>query len=299
MKHVVSVGLGSSTRDAYIETEILGQEIIIERRGSDGDMNKAAQLIADLDGKVDAFGLGGTDLFIMVGDKKYYLRDSKKLAKNAIKTPIVCGAGLKDSLERIVVKKLNSSIDWKNKKVLMLSAVDRFGMAESIDSFGAEMIYADLIYILGLPIPLKTLKSLRRTAYIIAPIAAQLPIKWLYPTGSSQEKEKAETGWKTKHFAWADVIAGDFHFIKRYAPADLAGKTVLTNTTTPDDVEMLKKRGLKTLITTTPRFNGRSLSTNMLEAALVAVSEKFPLTKQDYDELIAKTGLEGDRLELN
>jgi len=299
MKHVVSVGLGSSTRDAYIETEILGQEIIIERRGSDGDMNKAAELIADLDGKVDAFGLGGTDLFIMVGDKKYYLRDSKKLAKNAVKTPIVCGAGLKDSLERIVVKDLDKSIDWKNKKVLMLSAVDRFGMAETIDSFGAEMIFADLIYILSLPIQLRTLKSLRRTAHVIAPIASQLPIKWLYPTGSKQEKETAESGWKTRYFDWADVIAGDFHFVKRYAPADLRGKTVLTNTTTPEDVEMLRKRGLKTLITTTPRFNGRSLSTNMLEAAFVAISEKHPLTKQDYDDLIIKSGLKGDRLELN
>ncbi len=299
MKHVVSVGLGSSTRDAHLETEILGQEILIERRGSDGDLNKAAAMIAELDGKVDAFGLGGTDLFIMVGDKKYYIRDSKRLAKEAKKTPIVCGAGLKDSLERIVVKKLDKELDWKNKKVLMLSAVDRFGMAEAINSFGSKMVFADLIYILGLPIPLRTLKSLRRTANVIAPIASQLPIKWLYPTGSKQEKDKAETGWKSKHFDWADIIAGDFHFIKRYAPAKLKGKIILTNTTTKDDVVMLKNRGLKKLITTTPRIAGRSLSTNMLEAAFVALAEKYPLTKKDYEELIAKTGFEGDGLELN
>ncbi|CAN5737261.1 hypothetical protein BH24DEI2_BH24DEI2_16680 [soil metagenome] len=131
-KHVVSVGLGSSTRDAQIETELLGQRVVIERRGTDGDLAKAAELLKSLDGKIDALGLGGTDLFIQAAGRRYYLRDSLKLAKNATKTPIVCGAGLKDTLERIVVRNLDAALHWRGKKVLLLSAVDRFGMAETL-----------------------------------------------------------------------------------------------------------------------------------------------------------------------
>ncbi|UCH27038.1 MAG: hypothetical protein JSV66_05180 [Trueperaceae bacterium] len=152
-KHVVSISLGSSTRDVKVETEILGTPVLIERRGVDGDTAKAMALFEALDGKVDAFGLGGTDLFVMVGGRRYYLRQSVKITRAARRTPVVCGAGLKDTLERTVVEKLEPVFGWSDKKVLMVLAADRFGMAESLDSAGAEMIFGDLIFGLGIPVP--------------------------------------------------------------------------------------------------------------------------------------------------
>lgn len=296
-KHVVSVSPGSSQRDSYIETELLGTPIILERRGTDGDMPKAAQMIESLDGKVDAFGLGGMDLFIQAAGRRYYLRDGVRLASHAKKTPMVCGAGLKDTLERVVVKDLDTKIHWQGKKVLMVSAVDRFGMAEALADVGANVLYGDLIFGLGLVVPIKSLKTLARTARALGPIISNVPISWIYPVGKTQEKTVQD--WRSKYFNWADIIAGDFHFIKRYAPNNLTGKIILTNTTTTDDVEMLKKRGVKTLITTTPRFNGRSLPTNVLEAAFIAVSGKYPLTPDDYKRLLAEAKLEPDILHLN
>ncbi len=294
-KHIVSVSPGSSQRDIYTETTLLGTPIILERRGTDGDMGKAAQMIEDLDGKVDAFGLGGMDLFIQAAGRRYYLRDGVRLASHAKKTPMVCGAGLKDTLERVVVKDLDKTLHWQGKKVLMVSAVDRFGMAEALAETGADVLYGDMIYALGLPIPLRSLTTLSRIASIFVPLIAQLPISWLYPTGDKQEK--TETGWRTKYFDWAEIITGDFHFIKRYMPENLQGKIILTNTTTKEDVELLKQRGVKTLITTTPRLNGRSLPTNVLEAAFIAVSGKYPLTADDYKKLLAESRLEPDILQ--
>jgi hypothetical protein len=296
-KHVVSVSPGSSQRDSYIETEILGTPILLERRGTDGDMPKAAQMIEDLDGKVDAFGLGGMDLFIQAAGNRYYLRDGVRLASHAKRTPMVCGAGLKDTLERIVVKDLDKTLYWKGTKVLMVLAVDRFGMAETLSEVGADVLYGDLIFGVGLDIPLRSLRALTRTARVFGPVISILPISWLYPVGKAQEKTIQD--WRTKYFEWAEIIAGDFHYIKRYAPDKLTGKIILTNTTTPSDVEMLRQRGVKTLITTTPRFDGRSLPTNMLEAAFVAISGKYPLTPDDYRRLIAESGLKPDILQLN
>jgi hypothetical protein len=296
-KHVVSVSAGSSQRDSYIETELLGTPIILERRGTDGDIPKAEKMIEELDGQVDAFGLGGMDLFIQAAGRRYYLRDGVRLASHAKKTPMVCGAGLKDTLERIVVRDLDKTLHWQGKKVLMVSAVDRFGMAEALAEQNADIIYGDWIYIIGLPIPLRSLASLNLAARIFAPIATQLPVSWVYPSGNKQEK--TESGWRSKYFDWAEVIAGDFHYIKRYAPDNLTGKIILTNTTTKEDVEILKKRGVKTLITTTPRFNGRSLPTNVLEAAFIAISGKYPLTPDDYKRLITESELRPDILQLN
>jgi len=56
MKRVVSVSLGSSTRDKRVETEILGEPFIIERIGTDGDMAKFRTLVEQLDGRVAAIG---------------------------------------------------------------------------------------------------------------------------------------------------------------------------------------------------------------------------------------------------
>jgi hypothetical protein len=296
-KHIVSVGIGSSQRNAHLTVELLGETVVIERLGTDGDLSKAAALLRELDGKVDAFGLGGMDLFIQVAGGRYYLREAKRLRRAAGKTPLVCGAGLKDTLERRVIHELDAQLDWRTKKVLLVSAVDRFGMAEALASLVAEVIYGDLIFILGLPVPLRNLRSLAVVAKLLAPLVAQLPVSWLYPTG--QKQTVSEAGWRQRYFDWADVIAGDFHFIRRYAPESLAGKIILTNTTTKEDVALLKARGLHMLITTTPRYEGRSLSTNMLEAAFVALSGKFPLTSHDYETLITASGIMPDVQILN
>jgi hypothetical protein len=83
-------------------------------------------------------------------------------------------------------------------------------------------------------------------------------------------------------------------------PDDMKGKIVVTNTTTPEDVELFRKCGVKYLITTTPVLEGRSFGTNMMEAALVAISGKNrPLTLPEYDELLAKLKFEPQLQELN
>jgi hypothetical protein len=78
----------------------------------------------------------------------------------------------------------------------------------------------------------------------------------------------------TKYFAGSDLIAGDFLFMRKYMPERMDGKTVVTNTTTEENIALLKARGVKTVITTTPRYEGRSFGTNMMEAALAAYAGK-------------------------
>jgi hypothetical protein len=96
------------------------------------------------------------------------------------------------------------------------------------------------------------------------------------------------------------VVAGDCHYIKRYMPDDMQGKVVVTNTTTPEDVALFKKCGVKYLITTTPVLEGRSFGTNMMEAALIAISGKDrALTSAEYNELLDKLGFEPQLQELN
>ena len=297
-KRIVSVSLGSSSRNATAELEVLGQQFILERIGTDGSMEGAAKLLRDLDGQVAAFGLGGTDLNIVAGSRSYQFKDIIKMASHAKITPIVDGGGLKHTLERMAVGLLEPIIGWQRRKTLMVSAVDRFGMAQALARAGAEMVYGDIIYGIGVDFPIKSEAALERTAAIVLPIVTNLPFEWFYPTGAKQET--AVRDWRGKYYDWAEVVAGDTHYVKRYAPKNLTGKTFLTQTITQSDVAAFKAAGLKRLIATTPKLNNRNFGNNVIEAFFVALSGKNrPLEPEEYQQFIEELEFKPEVYELN
>lgn len=250
-------------------------------------MAKAGEMISSLDGKVDAIGLGGIDLYLVVGRKKYAIRDALKLKKMAKTTPVVDGSGLKDTLERETVRSLIADgIPIVGKRALMVSAVDRFGLAEALATNGVRVIYGDLIFALGIPVGIRSFELFKLLASVIVPIVVRMPFEVIYPTGSKQEEEPKES--HSRFYNIADVIAGDYLYIRRYMPQDMTGKWILTNTTTKEDVEDLRQRGVELLITTTPVFDGRSFGTNVLEGVFLALLGKKweEATSGDYLRLL-------------
>jgi hypothetical protein len=292
MKHVVSVSLGSSSRDHLAETEILGERILIERRGTDGDVERAVALIRELDGKVDAFGMGGIDIYVHAGRRKLVIRDALKLLHAAEKTPMVDGGGIKDTWEYQIVSILerDHGIQFAGRTALVVQAVSRYGMARALVEAGARCTFGDLAFTLGVPVGIRSLGALDFLASIIAPVVCRLPISVIYPTGDKQQENKPKF---PAMYRDNEFICGDFHYIKQYMPADMRGKTILTNTITVKDVELLRSRGTKLLITISPEINGRSLGANVLEAILVALSGRRPeeLKERDYFEMLDRMQL--------
>lgn len=293
MKRVVSVSLGSPKGDKTTTASLLGEEFEISRIGTNGDMVKFAELVRELDGKVDAIGLGGIDLYLYASGRRYTIRDAAKLASNAKITPVVDGSGIKNTLERETIEWLQREgiLDFSDKNVLVVCGSDRFGMAESIWKLAKSVVYGDIMFSLGLPIPMKTWGALNLLASILLPLVCILPFKWLYPTGEKQEKITPKY---ENYFRWADVIAGDNKIIGRFMPTPesgaLAGKTVITNTLTQEEIENLKARGVKTLITSTREFDGRTFGTNVLEGIIITLAGKRPeeMSPQDYLDILKK-----------
>lgn len=287
-KTVISISIGSSQRDARGSIRLGDTEVMLERKGTDGDMDKAAHLLRFYDGKVDAMGLGGTDLYLVAGSRRYVFAESAKLLQQVKKTPVLDGSGLKNTLERMAVRYLADAhvIDFNGKNVLLVCAVDRFGMAEALADQKCRVMFGDIIYGLGCNIPIRSLAALRRWAAVLVPVITRLPIKWMYPTGKKQDSHISR---HPEFFLNSDIIAGDFLFIKRFMPPRLEGKTIITNTVTEADRKMLKDAGVKMLVTTTPCLQGRSFGTNVLEAAIVAASgSKMALQPEAYEAFIKK-----------
>lgn len=303
MKQVVSVSLGSSRRDHKVKVTLLGEEFEVSRRGTDGDFNQAIALLQELDGKVDAVGLGGIDVYLYAGKTRYVIQDGLKLMQTMHKTPVVDGSGLKNTLERETVYFLrqNTALLPPDTKVLMVSAVDRFGMAEAFTSLNCEITFGDLIFSAGIPYPISTINELEEIAHKTLPDMCKLPFHMLYPTGKKQETQDEEKIKKFGHYYLeAQVIAGDFHLIRRYLPS-LKGQTIVTNTTTPDDVAFLRGKGAGYLVTTTPEFQGRSFGTNVIEAIMVVLLQKpwTEITSGDYLNLLKQLDFQPRILKLN
>lgn len=289
MKRVVSVSLGSSQRDFAETLTFLGETIEVSRRGTNGDTKKYQALLAALDGTVDALCLGGIDRYLWSNDRRYEFRDARRLTRNVTRTPVVDGSGLKNTLEREAVRWLAAQgvVDFARAQTLMVAGVDRFGMSEALVEQSGPVTFGDLMFSLGIPVAIRSWRLHRALARVLLPLVTQLPFAWLYPTGEKQEVITPRWG---RFYAWADVIAGDFHLIRRFLPAPagcpLGGKVVLTNTTTRDDVELLRQRGARLLVTTTPRFEGRSPGTNVLEGVIVALHGGRVLAPDEYRDVL-------------
>lgn len=292
MKRVVSISLGSHKRDHKVETEIAGELFEIERIGTDGNVERAIQLIHELDGKVDVFGMGGIDIYLNGGNRRYVIKDALPIMNAARFTPIVDGTFVKNTLERKVIRYIREKniIELKNKKVLMTCGLDRFGMSEALLESGCLMTFGDAIFSLGWNFPMHSIRVLQMVARVIAPIACRMPFEKIYPTG----QEQYERDYKyIKYFDENEIIAGDFLYIKKYMPDDINGKIIITNTVTAEDVKDLKRKGAGILITTTPELDGRSFGTNVIEGILTALSGKKPseLSEQDFERLIDMAGM--------
>jgi hypothetical protein len=275
----VSVSLGSPSRDWEADLTDLGVPLRIERRGVGLDYERYTKTLRELDedDTVAAIGLGGINRYLFSGERKYGLRKAEEMASVVHNKPVCDGSGLKQYWEPYVVRTAveQGALQLAGRHALMVCIVDRWGMAQALRDGGAEVVVGDLMFALGVPGAIRSWSFAEKLTRGLLPFITQhVPFEWLYPTGESKDTPKY-LHW----YRWADILSGDWKFIGKYMPAEpgsLAGKTVLTNTTTPKDVAALKDRGVKTLITTTASLGGRSFGTNAVEAAAAAISGKHP-----------------------
>jgi hypothetical protein len=201
------------------------------------------------------------------------LHGALKMVQDVHRTPVVDGATLRNVLEPQVVRLMENRIgaQIRPKKAFLIEAISRYGMLTAFLEAGYECVFGDLMSALKIPIPVRRLGTLHTLARILLPIVGHMPISFIYSTGKSQEVVVPKY---EKYYQEASVIAGDWLYIKKHIPEHLEGKVIVTNTTTTEDIEFMRRRGIRYLVTTTPIYEGRSFGTNALEAALTAASGK-------------------------
>lgn len=291
MLRVVSISLGPSSRDKAVEIELLGRRLMIERIGADGQIDRFARFLRQYDGVADVLCLGGLNLRISWAGVDYPVRQVRMILRDVCSTPVVDGSTLRAVLEPLTLDALDDEgvISPAEARVLMMNALDRYGLARAIGERCREVIYGDLVFSFGIPVPVRSLSAMDSWARMLLPVVTRLPHQWAYATGV--HSNRISSGHES-YYDWADMIAGDFSYIRHYMPERLDGKVILTNTTTAGDIDLLSARGARCVVTTTPEIEGRAFAMNVTEGVFTALLGRCPdeITPDDYISVAHELG---------
>jgi predicted amino acid dehydrogenase len=290
MKHVLTIHLNAGDETASVT--FLGQEIQLHRIGCGGDSERAAALIAEYDGQVDAIGLEGLPAELQLGNVRRSHDAGARLHTAAHVTPVVDGAGVRPSLERwgvILTDRAQPGI-FAEKRILMTPGLNHSGLAQALGRHSPYIRYADPALYWALPAfpGVGARQTLDQAAPATLEQLKDAPFRRLLPQPGAPKVPRA-----AHPFEWADVLAGDIGAIRRYAPAKLAHKTVVVEWATSADLDDLCARGVSIVITMMPSPDGRDglghWSAATIEAVLVALRTDpgLPLSEDTYLDLIA------------
>ncbi len=293
-KEILSVSLGPSSRDYEFTTRMFGEEIRIRCFGTDGDVPRARELVSQFDGQVDAIGLESMNIHFTVGSRTYTHPQIQRVAA-AHSTPVVDGTHLRNTLERWAIGQVAQEHRgiFSHKRVFVMSGIERYGMAQVLSSATDQILFGDPIFQLNLPLALGSFKLLETYASLVLPRLCRAPYSWLSPAGVEQD---LRTPRGSHYFDQAHIIVGDFSHICRFAPDNLRGKTVITDSLSASDVQYLRERGVESLITMTPPLSDDHpfVGTSVLEAIFASFIDRpfAETTDDDYLNLVDRSELE-------
>ncbi|MCK5784856.1 MAG: hypothetical protein KAH06_10430, partial [Desulfobacterales bacterium] len=307
MKQVISISLGSSNNDYEFQTTFLGQKFKIKRIGTNGDYDKAVDLLVQLDAETDAFGLGSVKLptpnknnrlINLASSILDYVRDdSVKIAKlrSRLQTPVTTG----DHLIKVAYEWAIRSLQFEhtgyfnNARVLFLSGMTHYPMARIMAEYTENLTFADPIIENGISKFIHSFKDLELYAKGAHDILKWVPSKRL--TSSAIPLKKWNAHILKKAMQKAQIIVVPYHNFYDYVgdctPEELGGKTIITTTAYDDRIEFLKNQGVKVIIDTTPKLLKRVVGVNVQEALVIAALGKnqHQITDEEMLELMSST----------
>lgn len=301
MKRVINISLGVSRDDYELFTAFLGQDFHVQRYGTDGDLEKAADLMLRWNKKVDAIGLGSIKIPYSIGSSERKTRETEELQKLAsqMQTPVTTGAALRAVVQEWSIRHLQFKFGnnyFNNARALFFSGMEDSTLAKVLSELTDNLFFADPILEHGVPRLLNSYKDLQLYANRLHGVLQWVPGKRL-----SMKAEPLRI-WNEriiqKAIQRASIVVVPYYGFHRYVEMcsrkDLEGKTVITSTAYDDRVALLAERGVEVIIDTTPRILERVVGISVLEAMAIVALKKamYQITDDDLLEIICDQRME-------
>ncbi len=301
MKTIVNITLASGKEDYDFTTRFMGQDFRIQRFGTDGDVDKAADLLQEWDTRADAIGMGYIQFPFTIGPKKLVEKQTKKLYElgRTLKTPFTTGDSIRMVSHEWCIRHLQYKFGnnyFNNSRVLILSGMINSTIAKAITEYTSNVKFCDPILEHGIPKFLNSFNDLELYAKGIHGVLQWVPSKqfsnYAMPLRTFNEHIIRQA------IQQASIVVIPFYEFYKYAGQlglkELSGKIVITSTAYEDRVKFLANRGVDVIIDTTPKILQRVVGVSVLEALILAALEKTPDTLTSDDILEVISGLRMD-----
>ena len=297
MKTAIGISLGASGQDFAFRIRFLGQNFQVRRVGANGSITRAAKLLAHWEKHADAIGLGVVKDSYTVGSRRYVEEDTVAMKSAVTRVPVTTGGRLSDILQEWALRHVQNKLGnyFNNSKVLFFSGKTNFKLALAMSEYTQNLEFADLLLQLGVPKMLTSLDALE-----LYTAGARYIRDW---TPDRLVPEKLMTSASMRKWTQfvlrqamrdATVIVAPVHELDDFSAEELRGKTILTPTVNERRVARFRRKGVATVIDGAPTLSGHILDPSLLDAMIVAASEKAPdaILEDDYLEIITRLGLE-------
>jgi len=294
MKKVVSVSLGSSSKDYEFQTRFLGEDFQVRRVGADEDEGKAWELLRRYQAEADAIGLGMIRDHYDIGSRRHVHKDTERLLKVVTRVPATTGADLRRLLQVRAVRHVQRKLGnyFNNNLVLFLSGMINYDMALAMSDYTPNLKFADAVLDTGAPAILTSLDQLEVYARGAQLASSVLPTERLsrLPGLSALRKETL-----TREMAKCHVIVGTFDDIAVFGtPENLEGKTLITSAIDEDRLEFFKDCNVNLVVDVSPMLFDRVVGLNTIQAMILAALETSAeeLSDHDLEEIVEELKIE-------
>ncbi|HEX6136247.1 MAG TPA: dehydrogenase [Casimicrobiaceae bacterium] len=292
MKRVIGISLGTSAQDFAFDTRFLGQRFSVRRIGTNGSAAKAVKLLKQWEQHADAIGLGVEKDSYTVGSRRYVEKDSLRMKSAVTRVPVTTGARLGDILQEWALRHVQGKLGsyFNNARVLFLSGMTQYKLALAMSEYTQNLEFADPVLQLGVPKLLTSLDALELYAS-----GAHYVLDW---TPSRVMSSSLVREWRKfvlrKAMQDATVIVAPVHELDAFGREELAGKTIVTSTVNDRRIAQFGKKGVGLVVDGAPTVAGHVLSPSVLDAMIVAATEKDPddIVEDDYLAIITDLQLE-------
>jgi predicted amino acid dehydrogenase len=287
MKEIVNLSLGYAADNFDEVISLFGQDFRIKRLGTDMNVKLLKQLALKFSKEVDVLSISGFPDPIMVNGVPYLHHDLEQILQQTQGyCAVTHGTKLRSNVFNLALKDfIRKNPDrFKNKKVSIFSGCVHQYLLDELEDSGALPLMADPYYFFGLPLLLKSKKSLEAFLQLNIPI-----IRYMKP---KQVSGRTFNGPWVKRSPWfgeflkADLFIINSTQIESVDLPDLTGKTIITDYLSDRSLKLLQAKGASEVwAATEKKLNLPMAGLNVMEAILQAKKEESsPLTDEEILE---------------
>lgn len=292
MKNVIGISLGARRQDFELRTRFLGQDLHVQRVGTDGSIPQAAKLLKYWDRHAAAIGLGLVKDSARIGGQREIDADHARLAGVARHVPVTTGARLSEIFLEWALRHAQTSLGhyFDNANVLFFSGLAHYRLAMAMQEYTENLLFADPLMQMGVPKLLNSLDALGLYAS-----GAHYVSDWRPPRVMGAPLLRQWTHFVLrKAMARATVVVAPVHELDGFGIEELAGKTIITTTVNEERLARFKDCGVHLVIDGAPLCQGQVLDPALLDAMILAATGKAAdeIADDDYLDILTSDGLQ-------